>query len=460
MSSRDVNMKHSLQPEKLRTSFEVLSKSFNIKQWDIGATSTEDISVQVDRGETKQLKASQRNSVTIRVWNTNGIVGISSTSDMTESGLKKGLISAYNASNYGNQNEIPAFSPLAKSPLPKSRKPVKEQLGISSLIDILKNAEDQLIKSHEHIESVPYNGLSELAYERIYINSEGANRHISSTQSSLYLYARAIEKNRKPRSAGAIRLAYGTKDLDINGCIEEVLLKTVSHLNYKPIKTGKYLVCFSPEAFLDLINSFSNIFNARSILDGVSLSKVESIGEKISVPFLSIYDDGLHPSNIGSTPFDGEGTPTQKLCLVKEGKLVNLIHSEATARKLGVTPTGHAGSGAKVSVGTDWLVIKSELSVQDSGAFNHEQFQDTYVLVDSLNALHAGIKSTQGSFSLPFDGWMISKGERVSIEAATIAGDIKELLNNIINIEHKSFETHQGVSPHVWIEGLTITGER
>ena len=67
-------------------------------------------------------------------------------------------------------------------------------------------------------------------------------------------------------------------NLNFDDCINEAALKTISHLNYEPVKTGKYLVCFSPEAFLDLIGAFSNMFNARSVIDGISLSTKETLG--------------------------------------------------------------------------------------------------------------------------------------------------------------------------------------
>jgi len=51
------------------------------------------------------------------------------------------------------------------------------------------------------------------------------------------------------------------------------------------------------------------------------------------------------------------------------------------------------------------------------------------------------------------------KGETVSIEAATVAGDIRTLLNSIVNMEAEQVITPGGVSPHVWVEGLSITGE-
>jgi len=81
------------------------------------------------------------------------------------------------------------------------------------------------------------------------------------------------------------------------------------------------------------------------------------------------------------------------------------------------------------------------------------------VLIDSLSALHAGVKASQGSFSLPFDGWLINRGERVSIEAATVAGDIRTVLKALIGFEGPAKVTPDGVCPYVWVDGLSITGE-
>ena len=117
-----------------------------------------------------------------------------------------------------------------------------------------------------------------------YINSEGANRHMKLSQSSIYLYAKAEEENKKPRSAGGIRINSNLEELDIDSCISETSDKLISHLDYKSIETKKYLVCFTPEAFLQLISAFSSMFNARSIIDGLSLMNEDSLGNQISVP--------------------------------------------------------------------------------------------------------------------------------------------------------------------------------
>ncbi|MFQ6539133.1 MULTISPECIES: TldD/PmbA family protein [Aphanothece] len=449
-----------LDGPQLRERLETLARQHGVGQWDLGASCSTDTSVQVDRGEAKQMKGAQRSAITIRVWNGDGLVGITSTSDLSEEGLAKALAGAHGASAFGNPAETPAFSPLATAPLEPLDQPRHAPQPILQLLDTLKQAEASLLGRHSAFATVPYNGLAQRSSERLYLNSAGACRHQQLTTASLYLYARAEETGRKPRSAGAVRLAHGASQLDIQGCIDEAAERTISHLDYAPIATGRYTCVFSPEAFLDLVGAFSSVFNARAVLDGVSLSHRDSLGEQLAAPFLSIHDNGRHPGNIGASAFDGEGTPTRRLTLVEGGVLTSFLHSEATARAFGVAPTGHAGLGAKVSVGPDWFEI-GPTPGSGGGQQGLDRFRadQPLVWIDSLSALHAGVKASQGAFSLPFDGWLIQNGEARSIEAATVAGDIRQVLQGIIGFEGEAKLTPDGLCPLVWVEGLSVTGE-
>ena len=460
-------MATTLDAETLRSRLEQLAAHEGIDRWDLGAACSTDTSVQVDRGEAKQMKGAQRSAITVRVWNGAGLVGITSTSDLSDEGLRRALSGAHAASAFGNPEDIPAFSPLATAPVPTLDQPLHEPRSILTLLDTLRDAERDLLGRHPAIQTVPYNGLAQRRSERLYLNSNGACRQQRLTTASLYLYARAEEAGRKPRSSGAVRLAYGADDLDIAGCVEEAAERTIAHLDYAPIATGRYVCVFSPEAFLDLIGAFSGMFNARAVLDGVSLSRRESLGESLAVPFLDLHDNGLHPGNIGASAFDGEGTPTRRLTLLEGGVLRNFLHSEATARAFAVEPTGHAGMGAKVSVGPDWFEV-GPTPGSEGGASGLDRFAPSgqrggerpgLVVIDSLSALHAGVKASQGSFSLPFDGWLIENGQQRSIEAATVAGDIREVLQRIVGFEGEAKITPDGLCPWVWVEGLSVTGD-
>ena len=134
-----------------------------------------------------------------------------------------------------------------------------------------------------------------------------------------------------------------------------------------------------------------------------------SIGKKISSEILSMNDNGLHQANYGACTFDGEGTPTQNISVIEAGILKNFIHSEATARYFKTRPTGHGSIGSKASVSPDWPVIfKSNGYSAKCPKLDYKVTTDEFVLVENLHALHAGIKASQGSFSLPFDGWLVT----------------------------------------------------
>ncbi|NEP18134.1 MAG: TldD/PmbA family protein [Leptolyngbya sp. SIO4C1] len=433
-----------------------IARRLNIAQYDVYGATTDETSVQVDKGEPKQVKASNRASVIVRVWNSDGLIGVTSTTDVNEPGLELALKTASEASAFGAKAHIPGFSPEAATPLADVSAERSEPAPVSDLIDRLVMAERELLEAHSAIASVPYNGLAQRDIERFYFNSDGALRSEARSSAVIYLYTKTEQAGRKPRSAGAMRINHSLKGLDVAGCLSEATEKTISHLDYKKIQSGKYRVVFAPEAFLSLIGAFSNMFNAQSVLDNRSLSTPDSLGTQVASPLLSIYDNALHPENVALETFDGEGTPTRKLSLIEQGVLKNFMHSAGTAKRMGTQPTGHASIGAKVSVGANFFeVVPGEAASKD---FSLET-ADNVVLIDDVQALHAGVNALQGSFSLPFDGWLIHNGQRTSVESATVAGDFRELLKSILYVEPEVEVTPGGVCPRIWVSELSITGE-
>ncbi len=435
---------------------EAIAHKLSIQKYDIYGSSVDETSVQVDKGEPKQVKASNRSSVIVRVWNDQNQIGVTSTTDVDETGLELALKTAFEASAFGVKENAPDFSPKAKAPTVKVDFQKAEPAPVPKLIETLVGAEKGVLDAHEAIASVPYNGIAQREIERFYLNSEGAQRSEERSYASIYLYGKTEQEGRKPRAAGAMRFKNSLAQLDVEGCTKETAEKTISHLDYEKIASGKYPVVFSAEAFLSLLSAFSNMYNAQSILDNRSLSTADSLGTQVASPLLSVYDDELHPENVSAETFDGEGTPTHRLALIEKGILKNFLHSAGTAKRMNAEPTGHASIGAKVSIGLNYLVV-------EAGESADEQYQldkaDGIVLIDDLQALHAGVNALQGSFSLPFDGWLIKDGKRISVESATVAGDFREVLKNIQYIEPEAEVTTGGICPRVWVSELSITGE-
>jgi PmbA protein len=449
-------MKMSLNIQQVSASAHQIATKLGISKFDLSGSTTDSVSVQVDKGEPKQVKASNRSGITVRVWNAENTVGITSTTDVDDNGLELALKTAYEASFFGIKEHAPDFSPEATAPIAEVNIEAGAPATVPQLVESLIDAEKRLLAAHAAIESVPYNGLSQQSVDQFYLNSDGAVRSDSRSYTSLYLYTKTEQEGKKPRSAGAFELSHSFDKLNVQKCIDEAAEKTISHLDYQKVATGKYTIVFSPEAFLSLLGAFSNLFNAQSILDNQSLSTPESLGTQIASPLLSVADDALHPQNIGIETFDGEGTPTRRLNLIDKGVLTSFIHSAGTAKRMNAQPTGHANMGSKITVSPHFYHVSG-------GAASDEKYNldtaENVILVDDLQALHAGVQSLQGSFSLPFDGWVVNKGVKTSVDSATVAGDFRELLNSIVYIEPKEEFTNGGVCPRIWVEGLSVTGE-
>lgn len=442
---------------ELATQAKTIADRLGIQKFDIYGATIDETSVKVDDGEPDQVKASNRSSVTVRVWNDQQTMGITSTTDVDPTGLELALKTAYEASFFGAKENVPDFSPEATKPISHDTPAPSEPAPVPDLLDKLIAAEQGLKNAHPAIAGVPYNGLAQRLSDRFYLNSEGAMRQEARSTTSVYLYSKTEEEGKKPRSAGAYRVSRSLSTLDLEGCLQEAADKTISHLNYEKITTGKYRVVFAPEAFLSLLGAFSNLFNAQNVLDNQSLATAESLGQALASPLLSVYDDELHPANPAPSTFDGEGTPTRRIPLITNGVLTNFLHSAGTAKRMNAEPTGNASIGAKVSISPNFFHVTAGAAADQAYSLDTAE---NVVLIDDVQALHAGVKALQGSFSLPFDGWLVNKGDRTSIESATVAGDFLELLKAIIYVDKEEHLTPGGVCPYIWVDALSITGEQ
>ena len=83
------------------------AQTLGIQKFDVCGSTVDEASVQVDQGDPKQVKASKRSSVMVRVWNETHTVGVTSTSEVDELGLELALKTAQEASAFGAKEHVP-----------------------------------------------------------------------------------------------------------------------------------------------------------------------------------------------------------------------------------------------------------------------------------------------------------------------------------------------------------------
>lgn len=102
---------------------------------------------------------------------------------------------------------------------------------------------------------------------------------------------------------------------------------------------GRYTVILEPAAVLDLVGFLFYDFAATSVADKRSCFSGR-VGKQILGKNITITDDAYHPEQLGP-PFDGEGMPRQRVLLVDQGIVKNLVYSRRSAHRARQKPTGH-----------------------------------------------------------------------------------------------------------------------
>ncbi len=130
---------------------------------------------------------------------------------------------------------------------------------------------------------------------------------------------------------------------------ERALEKSLQSVEPGEIAPGKYTAILEPAAVVDLLAYLWSDFTGTSHIDQLSWELTDKVGKKVFDQRINIVDDAQHPLSTGC-PFDGEGISRQRVALVTNGVLKNLVHGRRSANSFGLAPTGH-GLGEPSPVG-------------------------------------------------------------------------------------------------------------
>jgi PmbA protein len=128
-------------------------------------------------------------------------------------------------------------------------------------------------------------------------------------------------------------------DIDPQKLAERASEKAHRAMRARELPPGRYTVVLEPAAVLDLAGFLFYDFAATALADKRSCLN-HRIGKQIFGKNISITDDVYHALQLGA-PFDGEGTPRQRVLLVDRGVPKNLVYARAAAKAAGKKPTGH-----------------------------------------------------------------------------------------------------------------------
>jgi PmbA protein len=229
--------------------------------------------------------------------------------------------------------------------------------------------------------------------------------------------------------------------------------RTVKRLNPGTMKSGQMSVVFDPRVGGSLVGHLIGAISGSSIARKTSFL-LDNNGEQLFDPALSIIDDPLLMRGLGSRAFDGEGLPCARRTIIDKGVLTGWLMESASARQLGLMPTGHAARGTSGAPGTS----PSNLHLEGGTASVSELISDIKdgVYVHDLSG--QGVNGVTGDYSRGAAGFRIENGEITTpVAEFTIAGNLKDMFKALSAANDLEYIRSTNV-PTLRIDGMMIAG--
>jgi len=163
-----------------------------------------------------------------------------------------------------------------------------------------------------------------------------AGHRVSGTASSA-----AIDGIARTGGSDGVARAAGVRLADLDGTALGAVAAAKARAGRDPvdIPPGEYPVVLEPSAVTDVVLLLGLWgYNGKALNERRSFVR---LGEAQFDRSITLVDDPLRPDAL-HLPFDAEGTPGQRLDLVRDGVSTGVAHDRRTAREAGVTSTGHA----------------------------------------------------------------------------------------------------------------------
>jgi len=222
----------------------------------------------------------------------------------------------------------------------------------------------------------------------------------------------------------------------------------------KDIPSGEYDVVLSPMAYADLLSGiFIPALSGRNVLQGRS-KLATKIGETITAPLLSFFDDPHRVGATGSTWFDAEGTPTRRLDFVRVGVLTGFAYDLKTAYRAGLQSTGSAirgGFAGLPAIGHHNFVVDGE---------RDEVFDEPAIYVHSVVGAHTA-NPLSGDFSVEMSNpFWVRDGELAEpVRGAMLTGNFFDLQRQVAALGKESRAVGSYILPPVKINNVRVIGK-
>ena len=227
--------------------------------------------------------------------------------------------------------------------------------------------------------------------------------------------------------------------------------RAVARLNPGRLASGTMPIVFNPRVGSSMLGHLVGAISGQAISRKTSFL-LDALGTRVFSSGVTICDDPHRPQGLRSRPFDGEGLPVSPVEFVSHGMLETWLLDSASARQLGLEPTGHATRGGGGSPGVSTSNMHMCAGTMPPATLIADIKRGVFV----TELIGMGVNGVTGDYSRGAAGFLIEDGEITTpVAEFTIAGNLKDMFLNLTPANDLEFRYGTNV-PTLRIEGMTV----
>ena len=402
--------------------------------------------VTVRKSEIETVEYNKDKGVGVTVYMGNR-KGHASTSDLSDAALKATVEKAATIARHTAEDEAAG---LPNQDWLATERPELDlfhpwDISVEQAAEMAKICEAAAFAVDKRIENSEGASVSTQASHFIYANSLGFMGGYAGSRHSISAAVIAAEKGAMQRDYW-YSSARDANDLQSAEHIGRVAgERTVRRLNGRKLDTRTCPVVFEAPVAISLLNSFVGAVSGGSLYRKSSFL-LDSLGQTIFSPIVTLREDPFITKGLGSCPFDNEGVKVSARDVVKDGVVQGYFLSTYSARKLGMQSTGNAGGSHNLLLQPGELDLPGLLKKMDTG-----------LLVTEM--LGQGANMVTGDYSRGAAGFWVENGEiQYPVEEITIAGNLKDMYKGILAIGKDVDRRGSKQTGSILVDRMTVAG--
>lgn len=383
--------------------------------------------------------------------------GFAFTSDLSPEAIEEAILKAKEGAAVSEEDRYRRFPSPSLTPSPEL--PVYDgslrTLPIEAKVDQALKVEQAARGFDRRISKVRTASYREAEYQVALSNSLGLTVGSRGTHASVSAYVAAEERG-SAETGWEFDFSHFYERLKPEEVGRKAAERAIGMLRARPIATCTTNVLLDPAVAADLVDIVVSALTAEAVQKRKSLF-LGKIGERVGAEGITLIDDGRDLRGMVPAPYDGEGVPTQRTCLIESGVLRGYLYDTYTAAKDGTSSTGNAH---RPSYSAPPVVGASTCFLMPGGGSQEAllKLMGRGLYVTTALGMHTA-NPVSGDFSVGVEGhWVEGGGLAHPVRGVTMAGGILDLLQRTVAVGSDLRFFGRTGSPSLLVRDVPIGG--